>query len=351
MRLSAAIILVSTLGVVLPAPAGADVARVGYPDSMASTGDSITRAFNTGPIPFIDAPGNSWSTGSRPSVASHYVRILSAHPQIAGRAFNDARSGARMRDLAGQAAVAVAQDVDYVTVLMGANDVCRSSESAMTAVADFRAQLESAMATLSAGLPDARIYVTSIPDVYRLWFVLKGSFWARLTWQTFGICQSMLANPLSTAQADVDRRARVRARNIAFNNELAAVCARYIHCRYDGGAVFATQFVPSDVSTRDYFHPSLQGQTRLASISWAAGFDFTDSSPPMSSAQTTAVNGTTTVTISASDNAGLAGIEYRLPSGSFTRYSGAFTVSTGTAVTYRAVDVNGNVEATHTVTA
>jgi hypothetical protein len=34
----------------------------------------------------------------------------------------------------------------------------------------------------------------------------------------------------------------------------------------------------------------------------------------------------------------------------YQRYTGTFTVVTGTAVTYRAVDVNGNVEATHTLT-
>ena len=43
-------------------------------------------------------------------------------------------------------------------------------------------------------------------------------------------------------------------------------------------------------------------------------------------------------------------IEYTLNGGSYQRYIGTFTVSTGTAVTYRAVDVNGNVEATHALT-
>jgi len=33
--------------------------------------------------------------------------------------------------------------------------------------------------------------------------------------------------------------------------------------------------VRSDVSTRDYFHPSLAGQAKLASVTWAATFAFT----------------------------------------------------------------------------
>jgi hypothetical protein len=34
--------------------------------------------------------------------------------------------------------------------------------------------------------------------------------------------------------------------------------------------VFNTPFVRSDVSTRDYFHPSVAGQSKLAAITWAA---------------------------------------------------------------------------------
>src|SRR4029450_466259 len=59
----------------------------GYPNSMAATGDSITRAYNTGTLPFSDAPGNSWSTGTRAFVGSHYSRILAAQPTIFGRNF------------------------------------------------------------------------------------------------------------------------------------------------------------------------------------------------------------------------------------------------------------------------
>ena len=40
------------------------------------------------------------------------------------------------------------------------------------------------------------------------------------------------------------------------------------NCRYDGGIVAATEFVAADISTRDYFHPSLAGQVKLASITW-----------------------------------------------------------------------------------
>jgi GDSL-like Lipase/Acylhydrolase family len=320
----------------------ADAAHVGYPSSMASTGDSITRAFNTCLFPFVDCPMNSWSTGSSSVVNSHYRRILSASPAILGRNFNDAKTGARMNALNAQVMTAVSQEVEYVTILMGANDVCTSSVSTMTPTATLEAQSQTALQTLSSGLPNARIYVVSIPNVYRLWEILHTNLNAVLTWTLGGICQSLLANPMSTAPADVARRQQVYDRNVADNDAIQRVCARFIHCRFDGNAAFNLQFVRADVSTRDYFHPSVSGQARAAAVTWAATFDFTDRTAPVSSA--TANGGT--VTMTATDDVGVAGIEYSLNGGPYQRYAGAFGVAPGTVVTYRAVDVNGNSEAT-----
>jgi lysophospholipase L1-like esterase len=347
-RLRLLIVVVVALAVV-PA-AAAEPAVTGYPSSMASTGDSITRAFNTCTFPFTDCPRNSWSTGTSTTVNSHYVRILSANPAISGRNYNDAVTGAEMSGLQTQVQHVVGQGVAYVTILMGANDACASSEAGMTPVSTFRAEFAGAMSTLSAGLPSSRIYVVSVPDLYRLWEIYRDSFAARTTWTLLGICQSMLAHPGSTAQADVDRRNRVRQRVIDYNAQLADVCAAYVHCRFDGNAVFNADFVRSDVSTRDYFHPSVAGQAKAAAVTWAAGFDFTDGVAPSSSASTAAAGGGTTVTISATDNVGVSGVEYRLAGGAWTRYVGSVTVPAGTTLTWRAVDVNGNVEATHTLT-
>src|SRR5437763_887104 len=141
-------------------------AGLGWPASIASTGDSITRAYNTGSVPFSDAPANSWSTGTNSSVNSHYTRILAAYRGIGGHNYNDAVSGAKMTDLNGQMASVNGQHVEYVTVLMGANDACTPTEAQMTAVGTFRAQLQAALDTLSTGSPDARIYMLSVPDIY-----------------------------------------------------------------------------------------------------------------------------------------------------------------------------------------
>jgi lysophospholipase L1-like esterase len=236
------------------------------PSSIAGIGDSITRATDVC-CWYGDHPAQSWSTGGGAfdGISSHYERIRTLNPAIQGRNFNDARAGARMRDAQAQAQTAVTQGARYVTILMGANDVCTGSPATMTTVADFRAQFSAAMATLATGLPaGSHVFVGSIPNVYRLWQLLRSNATAQVVWSVAGICQAMLS-PFNTEQ---DRQL-VLAREQAFNQVLADVCGQYATvCRFDDYAVFNYVFSASQVSKLDYFHPSLAGQAALASITW-----------------------------------------------------------------------------------
>ena len=254
-------------------PPAADAAPP-IPSSMSSLGDSITRAFNACGW-YSDCPTRSWSTGDYASVNSHYLRIKAKNSAITGRNYNDSRTGAKMVDLNAQAQSAVGRGVQYVTIELGANDACTSTEAGMTPVATYRAQLDQALATLKNGLPDAAVFIASVPDVKRLWFIGKDSSSARNAWSGFNICQSMLANPQSTAQADVDRRERVRQRVVDYNTQLAQACTAYgLNCKFDGNAVFNYQFVLSQVSSWDYFHPNTSGQAVLANVTYPAGFNW-----------------------------------------------------------------------------
>ena len=236
------------------------------PISMASIGDSITRAADVC-CWYGDHPSNSWSTGgaSWDRVTSLYERIRALNPAIAGRNYNDAVSGAKMANGPAQAQRAVTQQAQFVTILLGANDLCTSSPRSMTRVRIFRAQLRQTLQVLISGLPkNARILVASIPDVYRLWALYHTHWIARLVWDAADICQSLLA-PTRTEE----QRQLVRTRNIAFNAVLAKECAAYPRCRFDRNAVFNFQFSGSHVSKLDYFHPNLAGQAELARVTWA----------------------------------------------------------------------------------
>jgi hypothetical protein len=169
-------------------------------------------------------------------------------------------------------------------------------------------------------------------------------------WALAGICQSMLKNASSTAQADVDRRARVAQRNRDDNEAIRDVCAQFIHCRFDNYAAYNLEFTIADVTTRDYFHPSVSGQAKAATTAWKAGFDYSDQVAPTTTAS---VDASGVVTLTATDNAAVAGIEYRLGSDTlgYRRYTSPVALAPGTTITFRAVDVNGNVEASQTRTA
>jgi lysophospholipase L1-like esterase len=318
-------------------------AITGYPNSIAAAGDSITQAFNSSS--FGASPENSWATGTNPSVNSVYSRLLALNPGISGHRFNDSVSGAKMVNLNSQVTNAVSQGAALVTILMGANDVCTNTEASMTSVATFRSQFAQAIATISAGLPDARVAVGSVPSILNLWSILKDNASAQGAWFAFGICQSMLQNPSSMDPADVTRRANVNQRNVDFNTQLAEVCAQYVHCRFDNNAAFNAPFMPVDVSTIDYFHPSVAGQTLAASVAWGSTYDFTDSEAPVTSAGVAPVMGGINVTLSATDNVGVAGIEYKVNGAAYQRYATPVMLPNGDLMTYRAVDVNGNIEA------
>ena len=241
------------------------------PSSMAAVGDSISQAASSGGSLGTDYPANAWSTGTNSTVDSHYLRLLALNPAISGRAWNDSVSGAKVADLDAQMQVVVGQQPDYLTVLIGGNDLCTDTVAQMTSVSDFTARFTAAMDTLTTGSPGTRVYVVSIPRVYQLWELFHSSFWARTIWALGGICQSLLANPTSTQSADVQRRAQVDQRNIEYNAALAQVCAGYPQCHSDDNAIFDVAFTKSDVSG-DYFHPSIAGQAKLAAASWTAGF-------------------------------------------------------------------------------
>jgi lysophospholipase L1-like esterase len=233
------------------------------PDSMAAIGDSITQAVDVCCF-YGNWPGHSWSTGYVPldGIASHYERIRAQNPGIRGHRWNNAVSGARMADAPGQARRTVGQGAEYVTILMGANDLC-GWEGSLTPTATFRAQFGETLDILRTGLPGSRVFVASIPNLYQLWSVLRTNPVAQVVWQTAGICPSMLNffNSAADRQAVIDRERE-------FNDVLRDVCATWSNCRFDDYLTYNYDFTRDLVSRLDYFHPSLAGQATLAALTW-----------------------------------------------------------------------------------
>lgn len=249
----------------LPEPA--PVEHVPLPTSIAAIGDSITAGVGAAPDEFGASPDHVWSTGDADDeVESHYERLLAAGAEIQERNDNFAFSGADMADGPEQARHVVASRASYVTILLGANDVCTSSIETMTPVADFERDFRDTLDILAQGLPAARFFVVSIPDVHRLWETFKDDPVAVRVWEGAGPCGAML----DPANGDEQREA-ARQRNIAFNEVLEAVCDEEPRCRHDQQAIFDYDF-GSDSVALDYFHPSHQGHEILAEVTWRYGY-------------------------------------------------------------------------------
>ncbi|MFY9588514.1 MAG: GDSL-type esterase/lipase family protein [Actinomycetota bacterium] len=250
--------------------------RSGLPARIAAAGDSMTRAFNVGSCcVYSDAPEYSWATGDNAAVDSHYRRLRELNPSV--REFNFARTGAKIADLDRQLRGAAAQKVDYLTILIGANDLlavlgraedgCKPNPTAMTSVPTFKTRFRTALARFVAARPKASILVASIPNVPRLWGLFSKDQAILDVWSDRGSCQAALAD----ARTDVAIRA-ASTRLRAYNDALAQVCKGFATCRWDGGATYRFPFRKADFSAVDYFHPNATGQRRIAAITWRAGF-------------------------------------------------------------------------------
>jgi lysophospholipase L1-like esterase len=352
---TAASLLVPTAAVAAdpdaPSVSTATPARTGPPTSIAVLGDSISQGTGAddGGLSVSHQSGgigsprlrNSWATGDWPGLNS-YVQRVQALPGGANTVgINLSANGANMRNNFVDQAMSVPEGTGLVLVQMGGNDLCRPSVSAMTPLATYRAELREGLAWLTEHRPETLVKLTSVPDIYNLWYVRGAAhqgerfgIWpfqstaagprvartsdetnpaaflgARFLWDGFlGSvipCASLLENPTQPRNAgpnptathpDEVRRLQVRAHTMAFNSILEEECATVLRCRTDRGALFdfstnrvngsltfdrnQWQFLDRDISRQDHFHPSFHGQRKLAEQAFDASYDFTDTTAP-----------------------------------------------------------------------
>ncbi|MER5969515.1 SGNH/GDSL hydrolase family protein [Streptomyces sp. NPDC002055] len=235
------------------------------PESIAALGDSVTRGFDACLV-LSDCPEVSWSTGTDPKVGSLAGRLLK---DPAGDSWNYARTGARMADLPGQVRRAVGHRPELVTVMLGSNDACRDTTDLMTPVSSFRSDFRQSLRSLRRALPKTQVFVTSVPDLKRVWSEGRRNPLGKQVWQ-LGICASMLGQPDAMDRAATQRRSYVQQRVLAYNAVLKEECGKDPLCRYDGGAVFDYLFSGRQLSKWDWFHPSRNGQRVLAEMAYRA---------------------------------------------------------------------------------
>ena len=233
--------------------------------TVAVMGDSLSRGYNAC-AHFGDCPSVSWAGGTDPRVDSLASR-LSARFDGRVTVKNVAKSGATVSDLAAQVPAAAAANPDLVTVLIGANDVCRASLGDMTSTEQYAATIGADLQQLAALAPGTTILVASVPDVTAILPAASSDPTARFLW-SHGGCATVLADPQSRSTEAEVRRAAVADRIREYDAALAGACGALPRCVYDGGALHGYTPTLQQLSALDRFHPSVLGLKELATSEW-----------------------------------------------------------------------------------
>ena len=253
------------------------------PALLAAIGDSYSQGYSVSPAYLRDHIGFSWVIGSAPNdgVFSLYERFkaIGGSPVIV----DAAKSGKEMKDAPRQANLVVAAakklkdgQTAYVTFELGTNDLC-ADPNPKTDPASFERDLAAAIAILRAGLPaGSRILMLSVPDFPHFHDITQANSAALANLalpENSNRCPPYLGDngPFSPAQAD-DYLSRYDAALEGACRDIAATDSPSgkLYCTYNATLLADTDFLIADLSTVDYFHPSLSGQARMAADAWAA---------------------------------------------------------------------------------
>ena len=255
-----------------PAPA--------LPALLGAIGDSYSQAWSVSPTYPHDHTQFSWVIGTDPNdgVLSLLERFkaLGASPTVV----DAATSGKKMADAPRQAALVAAAaaklapgQIAYVTFELGTNDLCDDPKTEPNA---FESDLRSAVSTLQSSLPSgSRILMLAVPDFSHLRDVTQADAAARAN---LALTENSTRCPPFLGDASSATIGQAKNYLKLYDASLAKVCAEVnaatggtgLHCTWDQTRLSLDDFTVADLSTADYFHPSLTGQAKLAEAAWKA---------------------------------------------------------------------------------
>lgn len=254
---------------------------------LAGIGDSIMQGFDAHSCELsicFDQPEFSFAQGTAPEVDSLFLRFEEPGMEfvsVTGAAMISGGSNAitQAKRLCQQKA-----RPNRIVILLGANDVCNatsiptlpSAEDFATALGDALATLASDDCALSQG---SSIHVMSIPRLDLLYTsgVAKSGIDCVSKWSTFGICPLATTSPtdetlqgIATAVEDYNAAILKTVAQLQTNTQPErelTFSTDYVDDTPNSS--FGTyNFLPDDLSDVDCFHPSIQGQRKLACTAW-----------------------------------------------------------------------------------
>ena len=233
------------------------------PYIVGALGDSMTRGFDSGAV--LDQPEHSWSTGYDGIVRSHSARLTQMFGDVIS--YNVAVSGAKSWALPYQTVALLARArPDYVTILIGANDLCAWPDDDTTGRGKLENGVRRSVEMLVAANPAVKILVVPVPDMLQLREVGAANG-CQLRWNITRFCPRLLGRSVTTQDLG-----SFASRLSDANESLADVAAAFPANVRFAADVARSVFSFDDVSKIDCFHPSVTGQDYLAEVTWRAGW-------------------------------------------------------------------------------
>lgn len=234
----------------------------------------------------------SWSSGLDPksrvmSHASHIKSLLHARGEDWNfETFNAASSGNTSYDVLNNQLPKLLQwsqktlnqgAPDYVTLLIGPNDICGKDINEMVETKVFKKQVRTIVDTLIAANPSVKILISEIPDMERVWELAKDYRLSNIrglqscldVWKKMKVCDNILTI------SDPAQRKQMRARVDEYNVALDELFLKYTKSDPDqvriARGIFSSKF-DLDALSADCFHPNIKGQNMLSDLTWQSSW-------------------------------------------------------------------------------
>jgi lysophospholipase L1-like esterase len=251
------------------------------PAMLAAIGDSYSQAYDVSPsLPRNhDNLAYSWVLGDAKGDGVFSLRERLEALGASLTLVDAATSGRKMDDAVRQAqlVVAAAQSLPpgatvLVTFELGTNDLC---DDPKTDPAAFELGLRAAMAILRSDLPPgSRILMLSVPDFVHFRTITQANPGTRAFFAEYR--NSRRCSPFLGANSPTPLP-QARAILAAYDTSLVRMCGEieaaegrngWLHCTSSLTGLAERDFTIADLSARDYFHPSISGQAKMAEAAW-----------------------------------------------------------------------------------
>jgi len=230
-------------------------------------------------------PDLSWAAGSntRSVVKSHAERLQEFVPDL--KVSNFAISGNTSFDLAAQVDELLAAEdrqalnFDYVTLMIGANDLAEEDNSKITSPLEYIGNIETSLRRVLDKDPHRYILVSSLPDVHSIFeqsqgFAAISAFGEEIK---CGKMRRTIYGPKTVfVPENVDAYNLTKEIMSQYREGLNSLVER-LQMEYPETNLRMVRHIPDPLNVKkalsiDCFHPSEWGQAELAEVTWKQGF-------------------------------------------------------------------------------